>query len=300
LTAAARTPTAAEAPPASSLVARDLRRIPLERNPKRNTLRASFDELGGNTTLSVLLTEFGAERVGHRHLDEATTFIVSGRGWTEVRPHADGPETRVEWAAGEVFAIPTNAWHRHHAEPPEPARQLTFKTTALMNRLFGSRDFIRANTFEFADRYDDSTGWTRAVPVASRSVASERPALPDHFPFAPGVRPRRLDLAGQQILEGWAIELPPAGVVQRHAHLAEEMFVVVEGTGRTTVWGGSNASTVIEWSDGDLISPPLGLDHEHVAGDAGAMLLLVRNVFVERALGTARAGLMLRPQGEAG
>jgi gentisate 1,2-dioxygenase len=274
-------------------IARDLRVHPVVPNPKRQTRRASFDDLGGNTTLGVLLTEFGDERVGHRHLDEATTFIVAGHGWTEVRPHPEGPASKVNWTAGDLFAIPSNAWHRHHGSSEPAARQLTFKSTPLMNRLFNSRAFIRENEFEFSDRYGDSGTWDHAVRLPSwggtkADRASKLLSLPEAPHLGRDVRAARLSLAGQRLLEAWLLELPTGNSMTRHRHLTESAAVVLDGEGRTTLWKEDGSQQFIDWRQGDLISPPIGLDYAHASESPKALMLVVRCAFLEAAIGVER------------
>ena len=281
------------------IVARDLRSHAVEPSPNGIALRASFDALGGNTTLATMLTEFGAERRGHRHLDEATTFIVSGHGFTEVRPDEDGPATRISWSAGDVFAIPANAWHRHEGTSAEPARQLTFKTTPLMTRLFGSRAFVRDNPFRFDDRYADSDTWRRAVRVADWGEATAGqalagdppPALEDRPDLGDGVATALIPLAGQRMLEPWLVDLRPSARIASRRNRAEEVCLVLEGSGRTTLFDVDGGDLAIDWSAGDLVARPAGVAHASAAGAAGARLLVIRNVFIDLALGPLRAAL---------
>lgn len=273
------------------LVARDLRTHPVRPSPNGIALVAAFDALGGNTTLGTMLTEFGTERRGHCHLDEATTFIVSGHGFTEVRPHEDGPTTRIAWASGDVFAIPSNAWHRHQGESAAPARQLTFKSTPLMMRLFGSRAFVRDNPFRFDDRYEDAESWQRAVRVADWGTGpggDPPPPLAERPDLGDGVAAAHLQLAGQRVLEPWLVDLRPWARVARRRQPAEEVCLVLAGSGRTTLVGMDGRAQAIEWSTGDLVARPAGVEHEHEAGASGARLLVVRNVFIDLALGPGR------------
>jgi quercetin dioxygenase-like cupin family protein len=287
-------PTTSAVTANNEIVARDLASYPLSPSSRGHTMRAAFDDLAGNTTLTILLTEFGAERVGHRHLDEATTLIVSGSGWTEVRPEADGVPTTIRWSAGDVFAIPSNAWHQHYGEPATQARQLTFKNTPLVSRLFRSRAFVRENLFQFDDRYADAPSWQRAIRVSQPDEGATDPSggapqLEDMPEVGEGVRGSRLTLAGQQVLETWLLEISSGGRIRPHGHLAEEAFVVLVGEGHTRIWTPDGAETVVEWGPGDLVSPPLGHRHEHVATGSNARMFLVRNVFLELALGRERA-----------
>ena len=69
------------------VIARGIPTFPLAPRPKRRSRAATFDSLGGNTTLGIHMSEVppGKAKPGHRHLDEATFYIVSGKGWTEAR-----------------------------------------------------------------------------------------------------------------------------------------------------------------------------------------------------------------------
>lgn len=272
------------------VVARDLASYPLTANPRRNTQRASFNDLAGNTTIGILLTAVGTDREGHRHLDEATAVIVAGSGWTEVRQGDDDALTKVEWSAGDTFAVPSNAWHRHYGHPPDIARQLTFKNTPLVRALFGSRAFVRENPFRFEDRYEDRPSWEGATRLAD--VA----ALEDRSDLGPGIRAAQLKLAGQRMLETWLVDIPPGEGIRPHSHLVEEAFYVVAGSGRTRLWDRDGTESEVAWSAGDLVSPPAGTRHQHISdGPTSARAFLVRNTFLSLALGAERANWIEPP-----
>ncbi|MFQ5855408.1 MAG: hypothetical protein ACE5LU_07185, partial [Anaerolineae bacterium] len=144
------------------LVAKDLKTHPVKPRPKRgNFLAARFDDLAGNTTLGCHLGEMpGEKNIGHRHVDEALIFMVTGSGYS-VLYNADNtrswPEQhKVEWQAGSLIAIPVNAYHQHfNAQPGTPVRQLAIKNVPLLRKIFNSREVIYANPFRFYDRYND-------------------------------------------------------------------------------------------------------------------------------------------------
>lgn len=75
---------------AESVFARGLPTLPFAPRPKRNTRAAAFVSRGGNTTPDIHLSEVppGGTRQGHRHLGEATLYVVSGHAWSE-SPHSD-------------------------------------------------------------------------------------------------------------------------------------------------------------------------------------------------------------------
>jgi quercetin dioxygenase-like cupin family protein len=278
------------------VVARNLAAFPVVPRPKRNSLAAAFDGLGGNTTLGIHLSVIapGGEKKGHRHLDEATFYIVSGRGWSELRQGEDVPDQRVDWQAGDVVTIPANAWHKHYnADPDGPARQIAFKNTRLLRKLFHSRDFVYANDFRFHDRYDDEPGyWTdrgegnygKVRVNYVRNVVDER-VEPD-ADAGEGVSIARFAMGGHRMLDHLLFEIGVGGHVREHRPFAEEGILVLRGRGRTLLRADDGRQATVSWSAGDLLAPPLHLHRQHVQeGDEAVRYLLVRNNFIERALG---------------
>lgn len=278
------------------VIARGIPTFPLAPRPKRNARAAAFDGLGGNTTLGIHLSEVapGGEKKGHRHLDEATFYIVAGRGWTELRQSDDLQDQRVDWEAGDVVVIPSNAWHKHYnADAEQPALQLAFKNTRLLRKLFHSRDFVYQNDFRFHDRYDDQPDyWTRREPGNHGKVRANlikqvvRESLEPDPAAGEGVSIRRYAMGGHRMLDHALIEIGQAGWVAEHRHLAEEAMLILQGEGRTELRSDHGETASFSWAAGDLVAPPFHVwrRHEQV-GEAPARYLLVRNNFIERALG---------------
>jgi quercetin dioxygenase-like cupin family protein len=278
------------------VVARNLASFPVVPRPKRNSLAAAFDTLGGNTTLGMHLSVIapGGQKKGHRHLDEASFYIVSGRGWSELRQGEDAPDQRVEWEAGDVVTIPANAWHEHHnADPDHEARQLAFKNTRLLRKLFHSRDFVYANDFRFHDRYDDEGDyWTARgqgnhgkvkVNLIKRVVDESVDPDPD---AGEAVGIRRFSMGGHRMLDHLLFEVGVGGHVREHLPFAEEGMLVLRGRGRTVLRDGDGRQATVTWSAGDLLAPPLHVRRQHIQeGDEPVRYLLVKNNFIERALG---------------
>jgi quercetin dioxygenase-like cupin family protein len=278
------------------VVARDMANFPAAPRPKRNSRAAAFDGLGGNTTLGIHLSVIpgGASKKGHRHLDEATFYIVAGRGYSELRQGEEMPDQRVDWEAGDVVVIPANAYHKHYnTDPDHDARMLAFKNTRLLRKLFHSREFVYQNVFEFHDRYDDEDDyWTRRKPGNHGKVKVNKiPAIVNEpvepFPDAgEGVSVRRFSMGGHRMLDHLLFEIAPGGRVRAHLPFAEEGFLVLQGAGRTILRDGNGREATVRWRAGDLIAPPLHLSREHVQeGSEPTRYLLVQNNFIERALG---------------
>ncbi len=288
------------------VIARDLATFPLLPRPKRRVQTdagdgpapraAAFDSLGGNTTLGIHMSEVppGGEKQGHRHLDEATFYIVAGRGWSELRQGEDVPDQRIDWEAGDVITIPSNAWHKHYnADPDRPALQIAFKNTRLLRKLFHSREFVYQNGFRFHDRYDDEPDyWTRREPGNYGKVRANlvknvvaEPVEPDPDAGV-GVGIQRFSMGGHRMIDHALVEIGIGGRVRPHRHLAEEAMLILQGSGRTRLWTDDGREATVEWTAGDLLSPPFQVWREHVqSGTAPARYLRIQNSFIERALG---------------
>ena len=127
------------------ILARNLAQHPLFPRPKRNSRAAAFDELAGNTTLGIHLSQMapGGTKPGHRHVDEAALLVIYGYGYSEMKQADDKEVQRVDWKAGDIISIPSNAWHQHfNGDNDKPTLQLAFKNTRWLRTLFGSRDFF--------------------------------------------------------------------------------------------------------------------------------------------------------------
>lgn len=278
------------------LVARDLATHPLFPRTKRNSEAAAFDELSGNTTLGIHLSQIapGGMKPGHRHLDEAVFYIVTGHGWSELKQADDAPVQRIDWKAGDMLSIPANAWHQHfNGDPDAPTLQLAFKNTRLLRRLFGSRDFVYANDFKFDDRYADEVDYWTSRRMADDGVmevnclpdvvSEPLPEVPDAGRF---VSMQRYRMGGHLMLEVALVELGRKGHVKAHRHLVEEGLLAISGHFRTLVWHEDGREELIEWGEGDLFCPPLNTWHQHFArGHEPVRYVAVRNTFITRALG---------------
>ncbi len=278
------------------VIARDIATFPLAARPKRSSRAAAFDSLGGNTTLGIHLSEVppGGEKQGHRHLDEATFYIVAGRGWTELRQSDEMPDQRVDWQAGDVVVIPSNAWHKHYnADPDRPALQLAFKNTRLLRKLFHSREFVYQNDFRFVDRYADEDDYWMAREAGNYgkvrlnfmpAVATE--VLSPDTEAGAGVSIGRYSMGGHRMLDHWVFEVARGGRVREHRPLAEEAMLILRGSGVTHLHGDDGRKASVEWTAGDLLAPPFNVLRSHEQrGTEPARWLSVRNGFIERALG---------------
>jgi quercetin dioxygenase-like cupin family protein len=281
------------------IVARDLANHVLFPRPKRDARAAAFDELAGNTTLGVHLSQIspGGSKRGHRHVDEASIYIVTGHGWSELKQSDDKDVQRVEWKAGDLISIPSNAWHQHfNADQDNPSLQLAFKNTRVLRRLFASRDFVYDNDFRFHERYDDQPDyWEKRETAEDGAIVTNVLAelvnepLKDAPHLGRFVSAQRYRMGGHLMLDTALVEIGRRGHVRAHRHLAEEAVYVLSGEGRTLVWDDDGREVVFQWKAGDLFCPPLNLWHQHLCeGHEPARYLVVSNTFVQLALGMDR------------
>jgi len=278
------------------IVARDLANHPLFPRPKRNSQAAAFDELAGNTTLGIHLSQMaaGGTKPGHRHVDEAALLVLYGYGHSEMRQDDSKEMQRVDWKAGDIISIPSNAWHQHFNDDPDNASlQLAFKNTRWLRTLVGPREFVYENDYRFHDRYDDEEDyWTRhllqddgrieANVLHDLAGAALAPA-PD---YGDKILMNRYRMGGHYMLDFSVVEIGSGGGTRAHKPIAEEALYGLSGRLRSTIWDENGAERVIKWGEGDMLCPPLGIWRHHLAeGTEPARFLLVRNNFFNVSLG---------------
>jgi len=108
-------------------------------------------------------------------------------------------------------------------------------------------------------------GGTPRVMAQQRSPELIRPK--DHpLQMDPqlGVRAARLGVGKFRQVDVTLIEIPPGGSLPPHRHLAEEMIMIVSGSGYTQMWPRPEVRKErYDWKEGDLLSPSLNAWHQH-------------------------------------
>lgn len=292
---------------ASTMVARQIDQHLVLPRPTRPFATCTFDQMSGNTMLAMHLAAFGPDTVkcNHRHLDETVAFIVSGHGYSEFRQSDDAEAIRVDWQAGDLIVIPNNAWHQHiNLEEQSDVRQLSFRNIRLMNEIlhggdgvYDARENVYHSAARFTNRFNDQPGYFRTrehvgpgrVRANFVSQIVDEPLPADDPGFGVGVATQHYLMGGQRTIDIALTRIRPGGYLRPHKPLIEEAFVVLRGGGRTDVWDDRGHRASVEWSAGDLVSPPLGIWRQHVATDE-TRLLVGRVIAVTRALGTTDLG----------
>jgi quercetin dioxygenase-like cupin family protein len=79
-----------------------------------------------------------------------------------------------------------------------------------------------------------------------------------------GARAARLSEGKLRQVDVTLIEIPPGGSLPPHRHLAEEMILIVSGSGYTQMWPRPEVRKErYDWKEGDLLSPSLNAWHQH-------------------------------------
>ncbi|TDC52791.1 cupin domain-containing protein [Jiangella ureilytica] len=286
---------------AQGLIARQVATHEVAPLPDKPQYTCRLDRMGGNSMLAMHLAEIqpGGYKCNHRHLDETLAYVISGRGRTEMRQSDYTHVIVTEWEAGDVVVIPANAWHRHvNADSDEPARQLSFRNTPLMNRIlhggggtYTKKDRVYNGAARLPDRFDDELDFfTVREDVSPRTVKTNfiRQIADEELPASDPELGERASLkyfamGGQLTLNVALVGIGAGGHVREHRPLGEESMLVLRGSGRTELRGTDGEVRVLTWTTGDVVCPPLGAVRKHVA-DTDVRLLKVRNVALERAL----------------
>lgn len=276
------------------VVARQLAVHPVGPRPNRSLDSVAFNDLAGNTQLTMFLGELapGGTKCGHRHFDETLMLFLTGSGRTQMHQSDDAAPVVTEWSACDLVVTPCNAWHQHHnASQEEPVRVLSFKSGTAFTRLVGPEAKDQLGAVRLRDRFDDEPdAFTRRevgpdgavrtgrVPLLTEEAAPTDPRLGE------GVGLRRYWMGGHRSLEAALVDLAAGGRTHAHRPFAEEAWYVISGAGSTRLWNDDGARHTVAWRAGDLLSPPLGTWRQHEAADQPARLLRVRVTVLQRLL----------------
>ncbi len=103
-----------------------------------------------------------------------------------------------------------------------------------------------------------------------------------------GTSGAHFSVAGYRTIDAHISEIPPGGNNNMHRHVNEAIIYILYGRGYSIIEEEGQEPVKIEWSEGDLFSPPLRAWHQHFNGDPDkpARYLAITNVPLMTALNT--------------
>jgi gentisate 1,2-dioxygenase len=72
-----------------------------------------------------------------------------------------------------------------------------------------------------------------------------------------------INLADQESLDAYVVEMLPGKHTEAQRHMYEETIYILKGRGSTTIWLDGSPKQTITWQEGSLFSPPLNCWHQH-------------------------------------
>lgn len=236
----------------------------------------------------------GGRTAAQRHLYEKAIYVVGGSGYTEIQQE-DKPADRIEWSAGDLFSIPLNVHHRHHASADAPARLLAVTTFPLLLNVIDDIDFVTANPYVFLGRYDGSPGYfadagARDELVARANFVADVPRTRTHaFEHrGAGNRTAGWQMAGNSMLGMHVSEMAPRRYKKAHRHTSDAFILLLAGEGFSLTWpeGGYDRRERVDWRAGTLFVPPTYWYHQHLnTGREPARYLAINSPPVIRNIG---------------
>jgi quercetin dioxygenase-like cupin family protein len=240
-------------------------------------------------TLQVHFVELkpGGSNHGHGHQNEATFYILEGKGY-EIH---DGK--RYDWEKDDFVIVHTDSVHRHfNASKTERALALVTKAKATWMML-GMIQQGRSKPLEDPDRYESAREWSALwTPGAMDKKKVVKKADTKWENTADGLvriitSPDRTDLRTSSV-DMYEQEI--ASMTARHWHMADEVVYVLSGEGESRQWDveaeiGDRYQARIakepsrwKFGPGDLVYVPQNTVHQHVnTGHEPLRVLVAQN-----------------------
>ncbi len=239
-------------------------------------------------TLQVHFVELapGGSNKGHGHQNEATFYILEGKGY-EIH---DGK--RYDWEKDDFVLVHTDSVHRHYnAIATERALALVIKAKATWMAL-GMWQQGRGKAFADESRYGPPEDWSRlwTPGAAERKKVVKKSETRWETTRDGRVRtlssPERTDVRTFSI-DAYQQEIPGDGRSAKHWHMADEVAYVMSGRGRSLQWEVeaeigerylarvAKQPTRWDFAPGDVVYAPQNTVHQLVNADAREPLVLL-------------------------
>ncbi|MBI3522498.1 MAG: cupin domain-containing protein [Chloroflexi bacterium] len=204
-----------------------------------------------------------------RHLYEETIYVLSGTGSTSVWYEGREPVS-FEWGPGSLFAIPLNAWHRHHnTAGARAARFLAVTSAPLVMNLFHDADFVFSSAAVFPDRFSGQSDYFEAKGTLYNGRVLETNFIPDARSFelyrnaARGTgKGCRFELS-YNTTHAHVAEFPVGTYKKAHFHGPGAHVILLQGQGFSLLWPQRGEQQRFDWKAGSMFVPPHGWFHQH-------------------------------------
>ncbi len=228
----------------------------------------------------------GGSNRGHGHQNEATFYILEGRGY-EIH---DGQ--RYDWEKDDLVVVHNDSVHRHYnADPNTRAVALVMKAKATWMYL-GLIQQGRGGPIADGDRYGPPEDWSRLwTPGVTERKKVVKPSDTRWETTRDGrvrviLSPERTDVRVFS-MDAYQQEIPWGSRSAKHWHMGDEALYVMSGHGYSLHWdveaeiGERYAARVAkeptrwEFGPGDLLYVPHNTVHQHFNSDPKTPLVLL-------------------------
>jgi len=228
----------------------------------------------------------GGSNRGHGHQNEATFYILEGRGY-EIH---DGK--RYDWEKDDLVVVHNDSVHRHfNADPAKKALALVMKAKSAFMYL-GLIQQGRGGPIGDGERYGAPEDWSRlwTAGVENRKKVVKPSDTRWETTRDGRVRvitsPERTDVRVFS-MDIYQQEIPVGSKSGKHWHMADEVLYVMSGRGYSLHWdveaeiGERYMARVAkepsrwEFGTGDLLYVPHNTVHQHFNADVQSPLMLL-------------------------
>jgi len=220
----------------------------------------------------------GGSNRGHGHQNEATFYILEGRGY-EIH---DGK--RYDWEKDDLVVVHADSVHRHfNADPDKKAVALVIKAKSLWMYL-GLIQQGRGGPESDGDRYGPPEDWAR---LWTDGVADRKKVIKPADTRWETTRDGRVrvitsrERTDQRVfsVDVYQQEIPGGSRSAKHWHMADEALYVISGRGYSLQWDVeaeigerymarvAKEPTRWEFGPGDLLYVPQNTVHQHFNAD---------------------------------
>jgi len=228
----------------------------------------------------------GGSNRGHGHQNEATFYILEGRGY-EIH---DGK--RYDWEKDDLVVVHNDSVHRHfNADPERRALALVIKAKATWMFLGLIQQGKIGRTPDgdaYGPREDWSQLWTRGVEERKKVVkpSDTRWEITRDGKVRVLTSPQRTDVRVFSV-DIHQQEIPPGSRSAKHWHMADEAIYVMSGRGYSLHWDVeaeiqdryyarvAKEPSRWEFKEGDLLYIPQNTIHQHFNADPDRPLVFL-------------------------